>query len=62
MFMYLTSFIYENFGQTDMMKKSLTVNTASVTTLRPIGIVPLILDIYDHTFVHKFIMCMNLKQ
>ena len=35
---------------------------ASGTTLGPIGIVPLILDINDLTFVHNFIICKKLKQ
>ena len=46
----------------DMTRKSLWVNTASRTTLGQIGIVPLILDIKDHTFVHNFTICKKLKQ
>ena len=45
----------------DMMQKSLRVNTVSGMTLGPIGIVPLILDINNHTFVHRFIICMKSK-
>ena len=35
---------------------------ASRTTLGLIEIVPLILDINNHTFVHNFIICKKLKQ
>ena len=41
---------------------SLQVNTASGTTLDPIGIIPLILDINEHMFMHNFIICKKLKQ
>ena len=49
-------------GKTDMIKKPLKVNTASRTTLGPIGIAPLELNIDDKKIVHNFIMCTNLKQ
>ena len=45
-----------------MTRKSLQVKTASGITVGPIGIVPLILDINDHTFAHNFITCKKLKQ
>ena len=34
---------------------SLQVNTADGTTLDPIGVVPLVLYINDHMFIHNFI-------
>ena len=45
-----------------MTRKSLQVNTASRTTLGPLGIVPLIPDINDHAFVHNIIICKKQKQ
>ena len=41
---------------------SLHVNTASGTTLDLTGIVPLILDINDHTSVHNLLTSTKLKQ
>ena len=46
----------------DTMQKSLRVNTVSGMTLGTIGIVPLIPDIDNHTFVHNFIIHTKLKQ
>ena len=41
---------------------SLQVNAANRTTLDLIGIVPLILDINDHIFIHNFIISKKVKQ
>ena len=46
----------------NMTQKPLRVNTVSATSLGMIGIVPLILDIDNHSFVHNFIICIKLKQ
>ena len=45
-----------------MIQKSLKVNTASGTTLGPIGITSLELNIDDQICVHNFIICTKLKQ
>ena len=52
--------IYENF-KVNMIKKSLKVNIAGGTSLRPIGKTPLESKIDDQIFVHNFI-CTKLKQ
>ena len=41
---------------------SLQVNTSSGATLDPVGIVPVIFDINDITFIHNFIICKKLNQ
>ena len=45
----------------NMTKMSLQVNTASGTTVDPIGIDPLIFGINDHMFINNFIICKTLK-
>ena len=59
--MYLTPLIYENI-KVNITCKSVQVNSASGLTLGSIGIVPLILDMVNHTSVHNFIICTKLKQ
>ena len=44
-----------------MIKKPLKVNIASGTTLGPVGIAPLELNIDEQNFVHDFIVCTKLK-
>ena len=44
-----------------MTRMSFQENTASRTILGLIGIVPLILDINDYTFVHNSIICNKLS-
>ena len=44
-----------------MTRMSLRVNTACRTTLDPIGIINLILDINSYTFTYNFIICKKLK-
>ena len=46
----------------NMTRKVLQVNMVKRATLGPKGIVPLILDINDDTFVHNFIICKKPKQ
>ena len=59
--MHITSIIHENF-RVDMTQKSIKLNTASGTTLGPIGTDPLEFNIDNHIFVHNFIVCTKLKQ
>ena len=60
--MHITTIIYENFRRYWHDQKSLKVNTASGTTLGPIGITSLELNIDDQISVHNFIICTKLKQ
>ena len=46
----------------EVIRKTLRVNTASGTTLGPIGIVHLAMNIEEHSFKHNFIICTELKQ
>ena len=46
----------KNSDRVDVTHKSLKVNTGGGTTLGPIGIAHLELNIHDHVFVHNFII------
>ena len=49
-------------SKVDRIQKTLWVNTDSGTTLGLKDIVPLITNIEEHSFKHKFSICMKLKQ
>ena len=60
--MYFTSSVSENIWQGKHDKNVLTSEHCSWITLDPIGIVPLILNINDHMFIHNLVICKALKQ
>ena len=46
----------------DIIRKTQRVNTVTGTTLCPIGIAHLAMNIEEHNFQHNFIICTKLKQ
>ena len=62
MFLSLIPTFYKNVDKVDIIRKTLGVNTARRTTLGPIGIVHLTMNIEEHSFKHSFIICTKLKQ
>ena len=60
---YISHHLFQKISdKVDMTRMSLQINTASRTTLGPIGIVPLILNINDYIFIHNLIIHKKLRQ